>query len=101
MYLLKTVDQLSKAHSFLNLFTREHLYILYIFINMNPGNGSSIFLLIVVLLYACKLAFLALSTCVKIILYNFHSKTRLAMLICMYIKGYSIIPTIYERGLHV
>ena len=52
---------------------------------------------IVILLYAYKLAFLASSTCVKIIEFSFRNEARKD-----YLHLYKIIiimPAIYERGL--
>ena len=53
--------------------------------------------LIVILLYACKLAFLALSACVKIIEFSLKSEARKAYLHVN--KIILLIPAIYEIGL--
>ena len=53
--------------------------------------------LIVILLYACKLAYLASSTCVKIIEFSLKNEARKAYLRVH--KGITIMPAIYERGL--
>ena len=60
--------------------------------------------LIVILLYACKLAFLASSTCVKIIEFSLKNEARKAYLHLhkrIIITCIIIMPTIYERGLLV
>ena len=53
--------------------------------------------LIVILLYACKLAFLTSSACVKIIEFSLKSEARKAYLHVH--KRILIMPAIYERGL--
>ena len=53
--------------------------------------------LIVILLYAYKLAFLASWTCVKIIAFSLKSEARKAYL--HWHKRILIMPAIYERGL--
>ena len=53
--------------------------------------------LIVILLYACKLAFLASSTCVEIIEISLKNEARKANLHVH--KRIIIMPAIYERGL--
>ena len=50
--------------------------------------------LIVIVLYAYKVTFLALSTCVKIIEFSLKNEAYLHVY-----KGIIIIPAIYERGL--
>ena len=53
--------------------------------------------LFVIFLHGCKLAFLASSTCVKIIEFALRNETRKAYLHVH--KRITIMPAIYERGL--
>ena len=53
--------------------------------------------LFVILLCSCKLAFLASSTCIKIIEFSLKNEAKKAYLHVL--KRIIIIPAIYERGL--
>ena len=55
--------------------------------------------LIVVLLYACKLAFLALPTCVNIMEFSLQNEARKAYLHTH--KRIIIMSAIYEQGLFI